>query len=367
MSILGRSYPRLGDIMDPDANSFGVLRLAMAMLVLISHSYLYSFGTDAGEPLTQWTGHSLGEHAVQVFFILSGILVAQSFERSRSVLDFAAARVLRIFPALIVCVLLTAFVLGPVVTRVSLADYFTDQQFPAYILKTLSLSTGNAPLPGVFETNPLANSVNTSLWTLKYEVICYISLAFAGAAGLFDTRWRKGAALGLAYFIALIFSGEPRDPETYQFADSLRYFALYFGTGVLGYLIKDRLEIAGYVLVPLFAFFVIANDSRFGELSTALFLGYATVWLASKSFGPLRGVCNQFDLSFGVYIYAGPIEQALIYACPGLAPLSIAAAALALSLPLALLSWVLIEAPALRLRHRVRAMLAGLGSRHVAI
>ena len=75
--------------MSPEANSFGVLRLLMATFVLISHSYLYAAGTDAAEPLQPWLGRSLGEYAVQVFFILSGVLVAQSFDRSRSVLNFA--------------------------------------------------------------------------------------------------------------------------------------------------------------------------------------------------------------------------------------------------------------------------------------
>ena len=73
--------PRLADILTPEANSFGVLRFAMATLVLISHSYLYCAGTSEAEPLVGWLGRSLGECAVQVFFILSGVMVAQSFDR----------------------------------------------------------------------------------------------------------------------------------------------------------------------------------------------------------------------------------------------------------------------------------------------
>ena len=349
------AVPRLGEIMAPEANSFGVLRLAMALLVLISHSYLYTSGTQSGEPLHAWTGHSLGQHAVQVFFILSGILVAQSFERSRSMIDFATARILRIFPALIVCVLLTALVLGPTVSRLSFADYLASRELPAYIAKTLLLITGNAPLPGVFETLPLANSVNTSLWTLKYEVLCYISLALAGLAGLFRRRWRSPATCALMGFVVLIFAAAPKDPASYGFTDNFRYFALYFGTGVLTYAIKDKLPVHGFLLLPLLTIFLLALGGRFGELATALFLAYATVWLAARSFGALRGVCNKLDLSFGVYIYAGPIEQALIYAFPNMHALGIAAMTVALALPLALVSWVVIEWPALQLRHRLRA------------
>ena len=101
----------LADILEPQNNSFGVLRLAMAGAVLVSHSYFFVTGETSAEPLYRWTGHTLGEHAVQVFFFLSGIMVTESLARSRGAIDFATARVLRIFPGLIVCVLLTALVI----------------------------------------------------------------------------------------------------------------------------------------------------------------------------------------------------------------------------------------------------------------
>jgi peptidoglycan/LPS O-acetylase OafA/YrhL len=349
-----RPLPRLGAIMPPDANSFGVLRLMMAVFVLISHSFLYAFGTDAAEPLTALTGHSLGEHAVQIFFILSGILVAQSLDRSRSIVDFATARVLRIFPGLIVCVLLTALLLGPFVSSLPVSTYFTSGALPGYLLKTLSLSTGNAHLPGVFEGVPLSGSVNTSLWTLKYEVLCYAALAAAGVVGLFRPRLRSLKTVLLCGFLCLIFIADPKPVDTYTFADNARYFSLYFGTGVLAYLVRDKLVIWGGFLVPLAVLFGLALGSRFAEFATATLLGYAVVWAASKPCGPLRGFCNRIDLSFGVYIYAGPIQQALIDGAPGLHPFVIAALAAIVVVPLALLSWVLIEQPSLRLRHRLR-------------
>ena len=131
------SSPRLADILTPEANSFGVLRFLMATLVLISHSYLYCAGTSEAEPLVGWLGRSLGEYAVQVFFILSGVMVAQSFDRSRSVVDFAVARILRIFPALIVCVLITSFLIGPIVSRLAPADYLMNPGLYGYLAKTL--------------------------------------------------------------------------------------------------------------------------------------------------------------------------------------------------------------------------------------
>lgn len=361
-----RNTPVLGAIMAPEANSFGVLRLIMASLVLISHSYMFSFGTPLAEPLTALTGHSLGQHAVQGFFILSGILVAQSFERSRSLFDFTAARALRIFPGLIVCVLLTALVLGPLVSQLPASAYFTSAVLSAYLLKTLSLATGSAPLPGVFNELAMPGIVNSSLWTLKYEVLCYAGLAIAGLAGLFNAKYRYVLAAILAAFLVTVYAIDPQPFTEHSFTDNMRYFALYFGTGTLIYLVRDKLAIAGFALLPLAALFVVALETRFAEAATALLLGYAIVWAASKTFGPMRAWCNKIDLSFGVYIYAGPIQQALIGAAPALPPIAISLAAFAVVLPLALLSWVLVEHPSLRLRADLRKLVSRRFARHSA-
>ena len=79
----------------PERNSFGIIRLAMALCVLDSHCFFLAAGSSQQEPLA-WTGYTLGDYGVQVFFILSGILVTQSLARSGDVFDFAIARVLRI-------------------------------------------------------------------------------------------------------------------------------------------------------------------------------------------------------------------------------------------------------------------------------
>ncbi len=355
----------LGGYLVAESNSFGVVRLAMALAVLVSHSYLLARGTSSAEPIHSLTGHSLGEHAVQVFFFLSGILVAQSFDRSRSMLDFVAGRVLRIFPGLIACVLLTALVLGPLMTVLEPGRYFTDPQVLRYIARTLSLSTGSAPLPGVFEAHPLPAIVNMSLWTLKYEVLCYAGLAIAGAAGIFSARWRNVSAPLVALFLTLVFIEQPKAIETYTSLDNIRYFSLFFGMGTLAYLVRDGLPIHGAIVVPLFALFVLALGTRAGELATAIFLGYATLWVATLSFGPLRQMTNRYDLSYGAYIYACPIQQMLIEKLPGVDPLFSAGLAILIVLPAAFLSWMLIERPALKQRVRAGNSVAGALRRHL--
>lgn len=356
------AFPRLAGVLTPDTNSFGVLRFAMATLVLISHSYLYAAGTAEAEPLQRWLGRSLGECAVQVFFFLSGVMVAQSFDRSRNIVDFSVARVLRIFPALTVCVLATAFILGPCVVNLSPSDYLTSPGLYGYVARTLTLSSGSAPLPGVFETNAYAGYVNSSLWTLKYEVACYFGLALIGVAGLFGRRWRWVSAAGLAAFVATISLSLPSDPADYGFVENLRYFIVFFFGGVLAYLLREYLVIAGASLLPLFFVFVLSVRTPFAEVGAMLFLGYAALWAATKTWGPLRGLCNRFDTSFGIYIFAGPIQQTLLWLAPSLAPVALALAAFIIVLPMAFASWIMIEKPALRLRSRVASLQAKRGA-----
>jgi peptidoglycan/LPS O-acetylase OafA/YrhL len=280
-------------------------------------------------------------------------MVAQSFDRSRSVVDFAVARILRIFPALVVCVRATSFVIGPLASALAPADYLSSRGLYVYLAKTLTLSTGSAPLPGVFETVPYAGFVNSSLWTLKYEVLCYLGLAVAGLAGFFQIRWRSAAIVGLSVIVATVSLTLSSNPEAFVFLDNLRYFTVFFGAGVLAYLLRKHLVINAIALIPLFAIFVISVRTPFAEVSSALFLGYAALYAATKTWGPLRALCNRYDTSFGIYICAGPIQQTLLWAVPALTPLWLSSIAFVIVLPLAFASWLFIEKPALALRPAV--------------
>lgn len=353
----------LADMLAPDRNSFAIIRMAMALAVLVSHSYWFTIGTTGSQPLVGWTGHSLGEHAVQVFFLLSGILVAQSLHRSGSVVDYACARALRIFPALAVCVVLTAFVLGPIVTNLGLAEYLKDNRVAGYIVKTLTLSTGSAPLPGVFTDVPLANLVNVSLWTLKFEVLGYMALAGLGIAGLMTERYRAWSAVGLGLFVSLVFLRQPLADAKYTAIDNIRYLMLFFFTGVLAFQCRTWLLVHGLIVIPLAALFAASIGTRFVEVSAAVFLGYTMLWVATFSFGPLRAFTNKNDYSYGTYIYAGPIQQMIVHFLPGVAPWVVTAFAVGIAVPLAVYSWELIERPALGWRQPIRNWLFGIRRR----
>lgn len=347
-----RSAPVLGDMLRPTDNSFGVIRLAMALAVLVSHSYYLASGVAlTSEPVHAWTGYTLGQHGVQVFFILSGVLVAQSLHKG-GLIAFTQARLLRIFPALVVCVLLIALVLGPLVSGLTLSAYLKHPELPRYIVDTLSLRTGMAPLPGVFADNPAKGVVNSSLWTLKYEVMCYAMLAIGGTIAI---KLNRAQDLGFALvgaMIGLTVWNRPDLGATNTLLDTIQYFALFFGTGVFAYGLRDRLPVHGLGALAAVALLALTNRTHLAEWGHAIGLGYLMLYAATFRFGPLRAFTNRQDYSYGVYIISVPVGQALLLLAPGMSALPLALATASVTVPLAALSWMLVERPAIRLRAR---------------
>jgi peptidoglycan/LPS O-acetylase OafA/YrhL len=341
----------LNQILDRDQNSFSVVRLAMAFAVLVSHSYFFVSGSALTEPLVSITGHSLGEHGVQVFFILSGLLIAQSIAKSASLSDFALARALRIFPGLVVCVLLTAFVLGPMVTSLSQQAYFSGPLLPTYLLKTLFLTTGAAPLPGVFAPLPASGLVNMSLWTLKYEVACYVGVGLLGIAGAFASRYTMITGGALAVLMIALALMLPESTSDLTALENLCYFSLYFTVGMLAFVMRHNLVLSTRPLAVLVVAAIGTHGTALAELTFVLALAYGTLCVAAIDFGWLRRLTERNDLSFGVYIYAAPIQQTIVQMNPEITPLTLAAAATVFTLAAAYLSWEWIEKPALALRH----------------
>src|SRR4051812_942949 len=174
---------RFDHLVERDKNSFDFVRFSAAILVIFSHTFYL-------DPISQSTAGEvvMGRTAVIIFFITSGFLVTMSIDRSQSWAAFVKARFLRIYPALIVVVVLTVFVLGPLMTTLSLGSYFSSPDTYGYF-RVLLLRQVTYPLPGVFGSSPrFGNEVNSSLWTLLYEVLAYALVLGLWAIGLLKRR-----------------------------------------------------------------------------------------------------------------------------------------------------------------------------------
>ena len=339
--------PRLEDILAPDRNNFGLLRLTAALAVVFSHSIHLAGAPESAEPLVALTGNSLGEHAVHVFFTISGVLIAASLMRSVTLTAYLRARALRLLPGLAVCVLLTALVLGPSLSALPVLGYFRDPGLWRYIAVTLGLVTANAPLPGVFAHNPVADIVNLPLWTLKYESLCYLGLAAFGFLRLMRSPRLTTLVLlplMLSWVMVAAFPGWLPLPGAII---SFLRLSFSFGLGTLAYVWRDRLPLHWFGAAAAFFVMAVLLGTPLQGPATQLFVAYATLWAASLPLGVLGALPRKNDLSYGVYIYDWLIAQSLLSLWPGLSQPVLLTATLALLLPAAALSWFLVEKPAL--------------------
>jgi peptidoglycan/LPS O-acetylase OafA/YrhL len=332
-------------------DNFTVLRLFLALAVVVSHAYSVGTGRHLDEPLTALTGYTLGEHAVNGFFAVSGFLVAMSWDRRGGVIPFITARLLRVVPALVVAVLLTGLALGTVLTTLPRGQYLADGRVWHFIVITITTFKSATVLPGVFENNPLRWPIST-VWTLRYELLCYAGLLGYGVLGGFRKPW---IALAAALFITLILVFLGYKGDIPKGIDTALRLPLVFGTGSLIYLYRNSVPLSWPLIGAVLIAVIISLLALKSLYKPLLFVGtaYAMVFVAlapglsHPTFEPPG------DISYGVYLYGWPIQQALQSLFPMTAVWVMLPVALILTCAVSVLSWLWIEKPALRLKARL--------------
>jgi peptidoglycan/LPS O-acetylase OafA/YrhL len=284
--------------------------------------------------------------AVSGFFAISGYLVAASFVR-RGLLDYTISRILRIYPALIVCVLLTVFVLGPWLTSLDTAAYFDHPRTWTYLWNMTSVFGMEFKLPGLFDGHA-RDAANGSLWTLPVEVSCYILLMVAGAAGLLRSRVLANVAIVCILLFSIeYFTDIPLVVRRAKWAGPCVYFLL----GVGFYINRDAVPLR-YPLAIFAAFlaYVALGEIWFKYVFPPAFV-YLIFYIAYRS--PYLDLDRWVgDPSYGIYIYAWPVQNSLVHFFPEEGPYFNTAVATLIVVTLAMLSWHLLEKPALGLKRR---------------
>ena len=347
----------LGDLAHGRDNNLNLIRMIAALAVLVSHAFPISLGAGTRQPFETLTGHSLGGLAVSVFFVISGYLIAESFARSKSWQDFLVARVLRLWPALVLSLLIVAFVMGPLVGRLAIGAYLSHPETWTFLLYNTALYDPQYTLPGVFKGN-IYPDVEGSIWTLFYEVVCYMGIFCAGLLGLLRHKWlMSGALLGVAVFYV---GSEVLDPALPRKAENMILLALPFAIGTALWVWKDRITLSLLGVSGLLVLTVALARSPAFDLSLMAFLAYTTFWLAYIPAGRIRAYNRLGDYSYGVYIYAFPMQGLAVWIVGGgtMDPYLNMVLAFPLTLVPSILSWHLVEKPALAQRKRLGAWLS---------
>jgi peptidoglycan/LPS O-acetylase OafA/YrhL len=351
--------PSIGQAFDAAggrSSGFDYLRLGLACAVLFWHSFRV---TDVSIGYDGWWG-PLVRLILPMFFALSGFLVAGSLLRVRSIHEFLMLRILRIMPALWVVVTLSVVVIGVAFTTLPPAEYFAHPETHAYFWNLVART--RYTLPGVFTGNPV-DVVNASLWTIRYEIQAYILIVLL---------WAVGAIRRPRLLLALVLVGQLLAPLI-DLASAVP--------------IREVGPVSGYTLIVSFTFGTVLFVCRdlvpartswgiaSGVLALALlsthatgyFAGpaaaYFTVWLGLMN--PRRNVVvASADISYGIYLWAYPIQQIVVALLPDARVWwANAGISLVLTVVVATLSWHFIEKPVLSRRKSALRWSDGIAAR----
>ncbi|MCX7318003.1 MAG: acyltransferase family protein [Hyphomicrobiales bacterium] len=337
----------LSDKLRSDRNSFNLVRLFAASAVIVSHLSVLKFGPGTPEPLSASTPFTLGQHAVNLFFVLSGLMLSRSLERDPDLLRYASSRALRLAPALLAFGLVFALAAGPLLSSTSIAEYLANVWTWTYPLSVLVQFERASPPPGLFLDTPFAKTVNDPLWTLKYEVAAYAMLGVVQALGLRRSLPILSVAL-VSSAVAMIVAQKSAEAGggagwPYQ----LSRYGFCFLLGMLTHRLCDRLPVAPILLSASFGLAIAVAGTSLSPVVAIVAVAHVAIVAGSIDYGVVSRWSRRNDLSYGTYIYGWPVQQAIMTVSPGLS-LTVFAFWLFLSvLPLAFLSWSVIERPAL--------------------
>jgi peptidoglycan/LPS O-acetylase OafA/YrhL len=348
----------LGNQLLGRTNNFDFIRFIASVMVIFAHSFVLT--PFSHEPLMIFTSdkYDLGYISVAVFFIISGFLITKSYLHSKSLTQYLLSRVLRIYPALTVVILITVFILGPILTTYSLKQYFASEQTTGYISNIISI-TSFFRLPGVFTHNYNPYVVNASIWTLPNEIACYFLVAIIG---LFLSKRFKSFFVLLLVFLIMYYN-----KLIYQ-SETMYVQFIYFACGSLFFILRERVKLRG--LLALVCMFVLFIDLHFSYHAVSLaaklvntvlrasVLSYLILYLAFFNATFFQKFSKYGDFSYGLYIWAWPVQQIISQNFKELNVYVFFFISFCLTFILAAFSWHLIEKKALALKNYFKRDLA---------
>jgi len=349
------------DTFDVKKNSLNFLRLFFALVVLFSHAesigQFGTFGIIFGKS-------AIDTLAVYGFFCISGFLLARSADR-RSIGNYLWSRFLRIFPGFWTCLVLTAFLFA-------LIGWYS---FPHHLVPaTLNgfARQPNGPFQYVFNNfflemvQPRIGTIiwNGSLWTLFYEFLCYMVLALMSLCGILKSKFLVAVVTAMIWIFLVLCTSIPHLNSMFNVFHfwvlmNFLVFTSIFLLGALVYQCRSTLPDSKWIALASLSLFVASFWLPIGvaggpyRLSSVAamspLLVYPVIWLGIHL--PLTSVASKNDYSYGIYIYAYPVERLLaVWHFNKFGYVIFSFVSLCGALLFAVLSWWLLEKKALGLK-----------------
>jgi len=331
-------------------NFFTPLRFIFAYMVLIGHAFVVIGGNSDSEPHIFYQ-LTFSYMAVNLFFIASGFLVTGSMLYRKNIESFASARILRIFPALIVHVLLIMFVFGLLTTSLSFIDYITDPDTLKQPFIVLTFIDTEMALPGILPHNN-EHIASATLWTLRYEVLAYIGTFLAFSLGLMKHRWMILAQFlifAITIPLAYQFGIYEKLPATLQ---ACLRFGLCYGLGAAIYAYRDKLKFHILAIPALILLTSLSHNTVLFEVIGAVTAAYMLFWAAYIILPSLNFLRKCDDVSYGLYIYHWAVLQGIYHVLPDIGTWALIALATPMAIGFSMMSWYYVEKPALAYKDR---------------
>ncbi len=342
--------------LQPNNNNFGFLRLFFASLVIVSHSPEIIDQNRSREILTNIFGTiSFGELAVDSFFLISGYLILKSFYSTSTVKSYFTKRILRIYPGFIVASLFCIFVVTPLAGGLSLILNLHPTDWLTAFTKLLILDS--PAVDGLLMGNePFA--LNGAMWSVWLEFLCYASIPVFFLLGLHKKPLYIVVTITTAsLFLFLLITHKdiwlpyPLRISAYLSTRLLSAFLI----GGAFYYFRDKIIWTRNLSLASFALLIVCLNYKYtAELGYFVFGGYLIFNFALNYKNKiLNQIGTKNDISYGVYLYAWPIQMLIVQRYPEISPILMTLITMACVAVLGYLSWIYIEQPFIKMKKRL--------------
>lgn len=348
-------------------NNLDLIRFLLATSVIVCHCYVTYYDWERFvefEPFMKWSGGkiSIGSAAVNFFFVISGFLIVRSYEHSAAFWEFLKKRMLRIYPGFIAVFILGFLVFAPI-------GHMNEWSVDAYIwfLKSVRwkreiayMLSLQAPDGVRYFANLPSSGLNASLWTIQYEFICYLLVPALAFLGFTKSKLWFIIALLISYVLfglqslGYIFPWE-QSPKGGIIGNPYFYprFFTYFLSGTFTYIYRNILPRSVWLMIFSLVLFLLAFKFRLFDIVWPLSGTYLLFYFAYPPEMIFPNFAKHGDFSYGIYLYGWPLQQlVMLFLGSYLNVYTFFVVVYPIILVFSLLSWKLIESPALKLKKR---------------